>query len=153
MFASLHEASYRAASSSVALWVLSMLMLVLDLVALSWVGMWVALTARNPNRATGITVLRVLVLPMVLLICAGIILAATAASDWNPNMALGMWFGLGLVADFAFGMSAFWNLQSGFRIVAMQRFSPRSSRWRQWFKRESDAAPDAPALKSETIRP
>ena len=41
-------------------------MLVADLVALSWVGMWGALVARSHNLATVSTLVRVLVLPWLL---------------------------------------------------------------------------------------
>ena len=48
------------------IWLGGMFMLVADLVALSWVGMWRALVARSHNLATISTLVRVLVLPWLL---------------------------------------------------------------------------------------
>ena len=50
-------------------------MLVADLAALYWVGMWEALTAKNPTRATAANVGRILVLPWVVLALAGLVAA------------------------------------------------------------------------------
>ena len=91
----------------ICVWVAGMILLVADLLALSAVGMWVGLTARNPNRATGITVVRVLVLPLVIgiVILIGATLIAYNSSAYEPGwkFMLVLWFGLGMVTDAVFG--------------------------------------------------
>ena len=108
-------------------WLAGMVLLVADALALSVVSMWVGLTARNPNRATGITVARVLILPLVLgfviIIGATMIAYETGALTMSWKFYLILWFGLGIVADAVFGLSAWRNLQTAFREVATQRFS------------------------------
>ena len=111
----------------VCLWLAGIIMLVADVLTLSVVGMWVGLTARNPNRATGITVARVLILPLVLgfviMIGATMIAYDTGTVDLGWKFVLILWFGLGIVADAVFGFSAWRNLRTAFREVATQRFA------------------------------
>ncbi len=151
MLVSLRDQSYRVDTAYVAFWVLSMLMLVIDLVALSWVGMWVALTTRHPNQATSITVARLLVLPWVILIAFAVLLSVISvngsSSDEMMNILLGLWFGLGTVADIAFGLSARANLRAAFRVVATQRFTP--GRPQPGPRPKQDAAPSLPPVGAE----
>jgi len=111
----------------VCFWLAGMILLVADVLALSVVGMWVGLTARNPNRATGITVARVLILPLVVgfvvMIAATMLSYESGSVDMGWKFYLILWFGLGIVADAVFGLSAWRNLQTAFREVATQRFS------------------------------
>jgi ABC-type Na+ efflux pump permease subunit len=127
----------------ICVWVAGMIMLVADLFTLSAVGMWVGLTARNPNRATGITVVRVLVLPLVLgiVILIGATLIAYNSSAYEPGwkFMLVVWFGLGMAADAVFGLSAWKKLQTGFREVAVQRFSLAPSLWERLFPKGAKA--------------
>jgi ABC-type Na+ efflux pump permease subunit len=119
-------------------WVGVMIMLVADLLALSAVGMWVGLTAKNPNRATGITVARILVLPVALgivIFTVGMLVAYQISSNFEPGVkfTLVLWFGLGIIADAVFGLTAWRKLKTRFREVAVQRYSSIPSFWRRLF--------------------
>ena len=118
----------------VAFWGALILMLAADMIALTWVGMWVALTAHNPNRATGHTVLRLLVLPWLVILVAAMLGAVMQSSRiQSGNFILGMWVVTGLVFDLGFALNAAWHLKNSFREVAMQRFSRRRSWLKRWF--------------------
>src|SRR5579884_538020 len=108
--------------------IIVMVMLVADILALAALAMWVSLTARNPNRTTGITVRRILVLPWVIFI-AVILLGAIAemgsqrTNEPGPKFFLGLYLTVGIVTDLAFGLTAWQRLNEQFREVATQRFS------------------------------
>jgi ABC-type Na+ efflux pump permease subunit len=109
-------------------WAAAMVVLVTDLGALYWVGMWKALTAKNPTRAAASNLGRILVLPWVILA-----LGALATSLIWPNseneplqkLFLGAWFGVGLAVDFGFGAWARHNLLTEFRLAATRRYEAR----------------------------
>lgn len=132
---------------SQATWLAGMLMLVADLVALSWVGMWRALVAKSHNRATISTLARVLVLPWLLFgavvgvgnVWYGLALGKEWAPGWQFHLAL--WLGLGLAADLVFGLAAWWQLHSRFRELALRRFDPPPSRFARWFGPEQPGQP------------
>src|ERR1035438_8346209 len=126
-----------------------MFMLVADLVALSWVGMWRALLARSHNLATIRTVIDVLVLPWVLF---GTVMSVgtlwyelVLGKEWSPDwrFLLAVWFGLGLVTDLGMGLKAWWQLRTRFRELALRRFNPAPSRLARWFGRGQAGRPDA----------
>jgi CDP-diglyceride synthetase len=115
-----------------------MVMIVADLIALYWVGMWQALTAKNPNRAASASFARILILPS--LAWAMVVLVAVVSSfrggtnyDWWPHMLLGLWFGLGLLADIAFSITARNKLLAEFRLAAAQRYTRRAGFWKRLF--------------------
>ncbi len=110
-------------------WVAGLIMLVADITALSMVGMWVGLTAKNPNRATGITVRRVLILPLAVGLAILIFMAVfqLGVGDGGWKITLGLWFGLGILADVIFGWNAWWRLQNEFREAAVHRLVPGPS--------------------------
>jgi ABC-type transport system involved in cytochrome c biogenesis permease component len=131
----------------------SMVMLVLDLMALSAVAMWTSLTAKNPNRTTGITVRRILVLPWVVNVVVALISAmaafGTRGSGPGPKFFLGLYFCTSIAADLVFGLSAWQRLNAEFREVATQRFSMAPSWLRSLFQREQTIpGSPAPALKA-----
>jgi hypothetical protein len=106
-------------------------LIVADLIALYWVGMWQALTAKNPNRSASASVARILILPplgwaMVVLI--GVLASFRGGQNYEsyPHMLLGLWFGLGLLADIAFSVAARRKLLAEFRFAAAQRYTPRA---------------------------
>ncbi len=122
-----------------ALWTGGMLMLVADLVALYWVGMWQGLTAKNSLRAVGGSLARVLIVPwigygLVLLI---LILVEIGGRSYRSSPSwkffLGLWFGLGMTVDFAFGAWARQKLLTEFRLAAQQQYGAKREFWRQWF--------------------
>jgi len=108
-----------------------MVLIVADLVALYWVGMWQALSAKNPNRTASASVARILILPP--LSWAMVVLIAVLSSvrggqnyeSW-PHMLIGLWFGLGIIADIGFSVAARRRLLSEFRLAAAQRYTPRA---------------------------
>src|SRR5207253_5969260 len=74
-------------------WIGGMIMLVADLLALCWVGMWQALIARNPHRAASAGVSRILILPPVVW---ALIVLLSILSSMNGGDAPGGKFYLGL---------------------------------------------------------
>jgi ABC-type Na+ efflux pump permease subunit len=122
-----------------------MVLLVADMLALGAVGMWASLTARNPNRATGIALRRILVFPWVVIIMV-IVSGATVsyAAQWNysgPKFFLGLYFVSGIVTDIAFGLGAWQRLQTEFREVAAQRYSAGPSFWSRLFGGRAAGSP------------
>ena len=121
-----------------ALWAAGMLMLLADLVALYWVGMWLGLTARNKIRALSGSLIRILLLPwagygLVLLI---LVLRELGPRSYQNGPAwtffLGLWLGLGLGADLLFGAWARQRLLSEFRTAAQQQYESRAESWKKW---------------------
>jgi hypothetical protein len=128
-------------------WLAGMFMLVVDLVALSWVGMWHALVARSHNQATVSTLVRVLVLPWALfgaVVGAGEVWFGLALlQKWSPGWQfyLKLWMGFGLAADLVFGLTAWWQLRTRFRELALSRFNPVPSGFARWFgRREAESS-------------
>ncbi len=112
------------------LWGGGMVMLVADLTALYWVGLWQGLTAKNPNRAVSGTVGCVLALPnvafaLVALVVSLIWTGGRPEPTWQPTWRffVGLWLGLGLAADFGFGAWARHKLLSEFRLAATERYA------------------------------
>ncbi len=131
-----------------------MSLLVVDIFALSWVGMWIGLTARRANRAAGATVVRVLVLP-----CgawAGLIFILSFTPFWHRledkwQFFLGLWFALGLIIDLYFGVRSRLRLMRDLRTVATQRFVPGRAILFWWKPRPPRSSPALPpAIASET---
>ncbi|HTL55587.1 MAG TPA: ABC transporter permease subunit [Candidatus Limnocylindrales bacterium] len=114
----------------VLLWLTGMLMLVADLIALAWVGMWQGLIARNPSRATTTSLTRIMVLPWVaygIFVLFLVLLSASPSSgmhfEGGPKFFLTVWFAFGLAADIGFGAHARNKLLRDFRLAAQQRYS------------------------------
>ncbi len=136
----------------VASWIAYMVMLVADAFALSSVGMWISLTTKNPNRTTGITVFRILVMPMLLffaiLIFYSFFRVAISGPDFGWKTVVGLYLGLGIAADLYFGLTAWRRLHTDFREAAVQRFAPPQSFLRRLFAgrgRHAVSLPPAPA--------
>jgi hypothetical protein len=103
-------------------------MLLCDLVALGWTAMWLAMSAPNPNRATGDAIARILVLPWVVIgagsALMGILVLAGVVSPWgfDPWTYFWGWLGLGLATDAFFGWRSRALLYERFRLCAEQQF-------------------------------
>ena len=104
----------------------AVVMLVADIIALGWVGMWQALAAKELMSARSRTLSLILFVPWTLLILAisgGAILATqyVALHDLSFRHLLALWFVLGLGNDVAFGYWARRVLLRRFRILAGTR--------------------------------
>jgi len=103
-------------------------MLVADLVALGWLGMWQGLVAKSHPRATYATIVRILALPWIVLgIIVGATLVITALLFGRPEPTSAktnfyLWLVLGLVTDAAFALWARRRLLTQFREVALRQF-------------------------------
>jgi ABC-type transport system involved in multi-copper enzyme maturation permease subunit len=115
-------------------WAAAMVMLVADLVALYWVGMWSGLTARNSTRAAAANLGRILALPWIAL-GFGVLVASVVWSNADDTQVLklflGLWFGLGLAADLGFGAWARHRLVTDFRLAATRRYELLPSFWKR----------------------
>lgn len=111
-----------------ALWMLGLVtMLLADLYALSWVGMWLGLTSKRSSRAAGGAVMRILVLPWVLIfaLLTGMMLLRVELADPGFKFFLFLWLAVGLAVDGAFFAWAWSNLHGRFRDVVTHRFDSR----------------------------
>ena len=115
-------------------WTAGMVMLIADLAGLYWMGMWKALTARNPTRAVAGNLVRIIVLPWVVLALGALIASLvlpTAESEPLQKFCLGAWLIVGLAADLGFGAWARYKLLGGFRLAATQRYEERRGFWKR----------------------
>jgi ABC-type transport system involved in multi-copper enzyme maturation permease subunit len=129
-------------------WIIGMTVLVADLIALYWVGMWMGLAARNINRASGGAVMRIMVLPWAAWgIISGLIGLATMRGADGPGgeFYLWLWFGLAIAADVVFGFWSRHKLYTHFRALAAQRYMARESLWKRLFSGSSAVETDVPA--------
>jgi hypothetical protein len=105
----------------------SLCLLAADLAALVWVAIASALIAKNPNQASVNTIFRLLILPWVAWFIIVTItnvwrmLHGSNEPDWKFYLYLWVW--LGLLADAAFGLPAWWLVRNRFRELALQRLS------------------------------
>jgi hypothetical protein len=105
-------------------------LLILDIAALTCVALLSALTARSPSRASASAILRVLVLPWIIFAAVAVVVGLWTAGGPGPNWQffLYLWFWLGVFTDLAFGLPAWWRLRTRFRELALQRFTTSRSR-------------------------
>jgi hypothetical protein len=132
--ASLQRESFHDQPINPVLWFAGMAMLLADLLALTWTGMWDAMTAKKPNHVTGKTIVRILIAPWVLFfpvaIVVGLFLEDSFRSSGPPWLFfVSVWFGVGLATDLAYTVGVATHLQRSFRTLALQRFAPASALW------------------------
>jgi len=99
------------------------LSLLVDLLVLSWVGMWQGLVMRKPNNAAMLSLLKILVVPYALFFAFYV----TASDITAPN-----WFSvlifttiLGLASGFFFAQNAHTRLAEHFRKVVAEGVAPK----------------------------
>jgi ABC-2 type transporter/Regulator of chromosome condensation (RCC1) repeat len=138
-------------SEAVATWLAGIIMLLADVIALSWVAMATALTARSHHHAILRTVTRVLILPWaffgLVIVCRQLWHELVLGGNWSPSwqFQVGLWFALGLSADFIFGLSAWWQLRTRFRRLALgERDATPTRRW--WWLRRRQVPVIKPAI-------
>ncbi len=122
------------------LFIAGMLMLVCDLIALYWVGMWQGLSAKNQSRAISTTLARILVLPWVIIAVLMLFLALGAIStpnspDPGSGVFLAIWFFIGLAVDVAFAVTARQQLLTQFRSAAASRYAAGAGFWRRLLRK------------------
>lgn len=134
--ASLQRESFRAQPMNPVLWLGGIALLVADVLALGWTGMWEAMTAKKPNHVTGKTVAWILIAPWVMYVVI-VILTAYLRRNLPPqsrpgwHFFVGLWVGLGLMTDIGLGLGAALHLRRSFRTLALQRFAPAPSAFRR----------------------
>ncbi len=119
------------------LYVGAMVMLVADLAALFWVGVWHGLTMRDQNRAASASVARILILPWVGLALVMLVLSLASMpleQDLGWKLFLFTWLGFGLAADIGFGTWARRKLLTEFRRAAAQRYEPSRGFWKRMLR-------------------
>lgn len=133
MFAGLREMNRYERPVWLSVWIAGMLMLVADLIALYWVGMWRALAARTPKHASAQTVALVLVLPWVGFTAFLTLVTFLAMRGTEPGWEtiLAVWVVLGIAIDAGFGSLARYKLLTEFRQRAAERYAPRVSWWQR----------------------
>lgn len=117
----------------VAFWLSALVMLVLDLWALYWVGMWQGLTARSPQQAASATSARILILPWMAFFVAVLFAGLSGGSGLDWEFFLAAWFLAGLFIDFVFASVAREKLLSEFRLVAEKRYVEKPGFWKNLF--------------------
>jgi ABC-type transport system involved in multi-copper enzyme maturation permease subunit len=120
----------RHQSGMVILWVAGMSIFVIDIVTLSWLGMWRGLNSRRPNRASAAALTRILMLPWLVFFMLMTVAAVSdgfgrAISRWDANTPVLIWLVISLGVDVLFGLPARTRLLARFREVATQRFETR----------------------------
>jgi hypothetical protein len=92
-----------------------MLMLIADSVALAWVGMWMGISCKRPNRASGAAISRVLVWPFVGMF---FIASRIGFNHGGTYTVLAFWFFVGVICDAMFIVHARRSLHDKFRVLA-----------------------------------
>jgi ABC-type transport system involved in cytochrome c biogenesis permease component len=92
-----------------------------DMIALSWVGMWLGLLNRKPNRAALLALTRIVALPGVIFV---VLMSLWALGSKNTDQyemtAFVLWVFLGLGADLYFGLDAKARLLAEFRTIVSE---------------------------------
>jgi ABC-type transport system involved in cytochrome c biogenesis permease component len=105
--------------------VVGMIILIADLIALAWVGMWMGLRSRHANRAAAAAVARVMVLPWVLWGGIMTLLAISSmrfGARWmNEEFVMVFWAVVSLAVAAGFALWSRARLLNDFRVVATQR--------------------------------
>jgi len=96
-----------------------MLMALLDVCALSWVGMWMGLRASRHHRATLGTLGRVMGLPWLGIFLLVFVGGGKGFSAEQVEVFFTLWFILGIVTDLVVGISARTRLRRDFRHSLM----------------------------------
>jgi ABC-type Na+ efflux pump permease subunit len=139
MFAGLSK-MYNAESRViwVCVWISSLIVLVADILALFWVGLWQGLTARDGNRASGNAISQIVFLPWALYALLSVL---TTLAFFRSNMGEGAWMlalaaylGLSLGVDVVMGNHARVRLLRDFREMATRRYE-RKGFWSSLFSR------------------
>jgi ABC-type Na+ efflux pump permease subunit len=110
-------------------WVLlclaGMTVLVADMYAISWLGMWLGLKARHASRASSAVIVRILILPWLVFLLLWMLFSVL--DNWYSRYRVdndyfpAFWFVISMLVDLAFAAWARNRLHQDFRAVATQR--------------------------------
>ncbi|HEY1172212.1 MAG TPA: ABC transporter permease subunit [Verrucomicrobiae bacterium] len=117
--------SEKASGGMVTWWLGAMAMLVADLFAIAYIGMWLGLNHRYATRATGSTLARVLLLPVLIMIAFFTFMALASRSGGMgrmENVAMAVWLMAGMGVNLFFGLRAWHGLHDQLRDLAASRF-------------------------------
>jgi hypothetical protein len=100
-----------------------MVMLVADVFAIGWVGMWVGLSDKRANRASGGTIARVMAMPVLLFYLITSWLAWKSRTPFviderTMSVLIVRWFIIGFLFDVGWILYARWALYARFRQLA-----------------------------------
>jgi hypothetical protein len=100
-----------------------MLMLIADSIALGWVGMWMGISYKRPNRASSAAASRVIVWPFV-----GMFFVASQIGFTNGSgsVVLAFWFCVGLICDALLIVHARRSLYAKFRSLAATPYEEKT---------------------------
>jgi hypothetical protein len=130
-------------------WLSGMGMLVADLAAFYWVGLWQAMVARNPHRAASVSLARILILPWIVIAFVSLIASLVgreSRSDPGAGYFLGLWVVTGLVTDLFFASRARARFLTEFRLAATQRYAERPGFLKRLLTGDSQDKIDAPPV-------
>jgi hypothetical protein len=130
----------------IAFWLGGIVLLVADVVAFYWVGMWQALKSKNPIAAIIGNLLRIVVFPTIVYALVCLVRALSTRSDPGWQFFLGWWVGPGLAADLFFGLTARHKLLTRFRLAATQRFTHRARSSKRWAESPPAQSPLPPLV-------
>jgi ABC-type transport system involved in cytochrome c biogenesis permease component len=99
------------------------LSLLVDLLALSWAGMWLGLVMRKPNSAAMLALLQILLVPYALFFAFYIMASDIKAPNWFSVLIFSNI--LGLAAGFFFAQNAHTRLSEHFRKVVADGVAPK----------------------------
>jgi hypothetical protein len=137
--------SQSARNSWIVLCLAGIFIFVFDLITLALLSMWGSLRARKASQAGITAIVRVCVVPWFLFGAFG---AGVAILDevfhirpfrnmTNGHVLIGVWFGISFANNLLLGAWSLRNLNTQFRVVAMERLESRVVFWRKWFGHRS----------------
>jgi ABC-type transport system involved in multi-copper enzyme maturation permease subunit len=134
---------------------MSVAMLVADVAALGWVGMWLGLSAKNLTRALLGTVGLVLVLPWLVTFgvnsfrgyLEGLLSTRAVSLPAREDFSRAVWFVTGLLNNALWGwLWARRRLRGDFRLVALRRYQPApEATWKKLLRRIGAGSSPRPA--------
>ncbi len=120
---------------------------ILDLIAISWVGMWRGMRSRGANRATAGILARVVLLRWVVFVLTLLIfvwLSLFRSMNNEEYVFIFTWFIISVGINLCFMLPAKNNLYTRFRYIAAQRFE---------FKKPKTAPPPIPSHPDSEPKP
>jgi len=117
----------------------TILTFVADAYTLCWVGMWIGLIAKHPNRATLATFARVVVLPCgawAAVVILTILVQLGSRLIRTEEISMLLWFAFGIANDVALFVWSRHRLLRDLRVVATQRFVPGRRVFGWWASRK-----------------